>query len=247
MISIVAFDADDTLWHNNLYFNRAQDSFLSMMENFAKPTVVKQILLDCERRNIARYGFGIKGFTLSMIEAAIEISASNAGTGDIHRIIKLGQDLLDHPVRLLPDVEPVISSVSRSYNTILITKGDLLDQERKIQLSGLSKYFRQIEIVSVKTADVYRQIFTRSGSDPASCVMVGNSLRFDIVPALKIGAWSIHIPYEFGWELEHDDLPSDSAKYRQIERFLQLPDQIAEIRELVTTEAVGCDGRGALE
>ena len=243
MVSIMAFDADDTLWHNNLYFNKAQDSFLSLMERFAHPSDAKQSLLDCERRNITRYGFGIKGFTLSMIEAAIELSGSRAGADEILKIIKLGHELHDHPVKLLPDVEPVISSLSRSYHTILITKGDLLDQERKIRLSGLSKYFRHIEIVSVKTAAVYRKVFTTLGSDPASCVMVGNSLRFDVVPALEAGAWSIHIPYEFGWELEHDQLPAKSEKYSQIGGFSQLPDRVAEIRGLVNLQARELQGQ----
>lgn len=202
VIRVLGIDGDDTLWRNEELFRAAEEEFTRLATRWAHGDHVRQRLLDTERRNLATFGYGVKGFVLSMIETAIELSAGEVPAADIHRIIELGRTLLDQPVHLLDGVGPVIAALAHSYRLVLITKGDLMHQETKVAASGLAEHFWRIEIVSEKDPDTYRHLLERHGVAAAEFVMVGNSVRSDVLPVLEIGARAVHIPYHLTWELE---------------------------------------------
>jgi putative hydrolase of the HAD superfamily len=203
-LTTIGFDADDTLWQNERFFRLTQERFANLL------------LLAAERRNIGHYGFGVKGFVLSMIETAIEVTDGRVPNSVIAELLAAGQDMLSYPIELLPHVADTIAQLAPDFHLVLITKGDLLDQERKLAQSGLGDMFNAVEIVSDKTPDVYSRLFTRHGSGPEQALMVGNSLKSDVIPALSAGAWGVHIPHGQTWALEHADPPTTHLRYRDL-------------------------------
>ncbi len=222
-ITTVAFDADDTLWHNERFFRLTQSRFAELLADFADPDHLDDRLLAAERRNVGRYGFGIKGFTLSMIETAIEVTGDRVPARVIREIIAAGQDMLAHPIELLPHARETVGALAGSYRVLLVTKGDLLDQERKLAQSGLGDIFDGVEIVSQKTPSIYAAIFARHGDGAARAMMVGNSMKSDVVPAIEAGAWGIHVPHGLAWALEHAEAPDDHPRFREIADLGALP------------------------
>ncbi|WP_238372418.1 HAD family hydrolase [Heliomarina baculiformis] len=228
-ITTVGFDADDTLWHNERFFRLSQDSFAELIGEFAEPDHLNERLLAAEKRNLLRYGFGIKGFVLSMIETAIEVTDSQVPVATIGKILDLGHEMLAHPIDLLPHAAESVSAVAQTHRVILITKGDLMDQERKLAQSGLGELFQAVEIVSDKTPDRYRRIFERHGDGSDRGMMIGNSVKSDVTPMLQAGGWGVHVPHELVWDLEHADLPADSDRFRQLPTLAPLPELLREI------------------
>jgi putative hydrolase of the HAD superfamily len=223
MLRTVAFDADDTLWQNEHYYKLSQDRFADLLRDRADRERVVNTLFEAEKRNVGRYGFGIKGFTLSMIETALELSGGNVDAHTIKSIIELGHEQMSHPVDLLPYALETIVMLEGRYSLMLITKGDLFDQERKIAASGLGNYFDAIEVVSEKTVETYQRLFLRHGAGADSSAMVGNSLRSDILPAIAAGGWGVYVPHNLTWAYEHAEVPVDEPRFRQIGDLGELP------------------------
>lgn len=215
-LTTIAFDADDTLWHNERFFRGTQERFADLLRDFADPDHLMQRLLDAERRNVGRYGYGVKGFTLSMIETAIEVTDERVPASVIRALIAAGQEMLAHPVELLPHAREAVEALAGDYRILLITKGDLLDQERKLAQSGLGDLFDGVEIVSEKTANTYKTVFSRHGDGANRSMMVGNSMKSDVVPAIEAGGWGVYVPHGLTWELEHAEEPVDAARYRSL-------------------------------
>lgn len=226
-VTCIGFDADDTLWHNETFFRLTQDRFTALLADFAAPDHLDERLLDVERRNLGRYGFGIKGFVLSMIETALDVTDDRIPARIIRQIVEAGQDMLGHPIDLLPGARETVQALAGRYTLILITKGDLLDQERKLAQSGLGDLFDGVEIVSDKTRAIYETVFARHGVGAAQAMMVGNSLKSDVIPALDAGAWAVHVPHDLTWALEHADRPDGRARFHHIARLDELPALLA--------------------
>ena len=227
-LSTVAFDADDTLWHNERFFQLTQDRFAELLRDYTEPTTLLARLLEAEKRNIGHYGFGIKGFMLSMIETAIEVTDKQVPASVIAELLSAGQEMLSHPIELLPHAQTTIEAVADTHRVLLITKGDLLDQERKLAQSGLGDLFDGVEIVSNKTPDVYQRIFSAyDGAEHA--MMVGNSMRSDVVPVVEIGGWGVFVPHGVEWEIEKADPPTGQPRYHNIADLGVLPDLVHEI------------------
>jgi putative hydrolase of the HAD superfamily len=225
-VTTVAFDADDTLWHNERFFRMTHDHFARLLADHADPATLHDRLTNAERRNLGHYGFGIKGFILSMIETALEVTDNRVPGSVIRQIVAAGQDMLRHPVELLPHARETITALTGRYRLLLITKGDLLDQERKIAMSGLGDLFDAVEIVSDKTAPVYADVFLRHATDPARTVMVGNSLKSDVLPVLAIGGWGVHVPHDLTWTYEHETAPTGHPRFAELAHLGLLPDWI---------------------
>ena len=228
-LTAIGFDADDTLWQNEQFFRLTQERFCDLLRDFTEPDHLMDRLLAAERRNIGHYGFGIKGFTLSMIETAIEVTKERVPARVIGELIAAGQDMLQHPIELLPHAREAVEAVAGDYTVLLITKGDLLDQERKLAQSGLGELFDGVEIVSAKTAPVYHDIFSRHGDGPDRAMMIGNSMKSDIVPAIDAGGWGVYVPHGLVWALEAQDAPKNNPRFREIDSLGRLPDLLAEL------------------
>ena len=222
-ITTIGFDADDTLWHNERFFRVTQERFRTLLADHADPDHLDERLLDAERRNIGHYGFGIKGFVLSMIETAIEVTEDRVPARVIRELIEAGQDMLSHPIELLPHAREAVETASDAHRIVLVTKGDLLDQERKLAQSGLGDLFDGVEIVSDKTAYTYRHVFDRHGSGASEAMMVGDSMKSDVVPAIRAGAWGVHVPHGEPWALEKDDAPEGHPRYAKLTGLEELP------------------------
>ncbi len=223
-IELVGFDGDDTLWHSERYFVLTQQRVADLLQPWAPPERFDEALLATERANLARFGYGVKGFVLSTIETAITVTDANVSAAVIHQIVEWGKELLDHPVELLDGVLDTITGLARSHRLVLITKGDLFHQETKVATSGLDALFDHVEIVSEKGPDDYRRILDRLGVAPERFVMVGNSLRSDVLPAVELGGLGVHIPYHVTWGLEHAELPSElSERVQVLDSMRQLP------------------------
>jgi putative hydrolase of the HAD superfamily len=227
-LTTIGFDADDTLWQNEQYYRLTEAHFTEMLADFAEGPKISERLLEAEKRNLRYYGFGIKGFTLSMVETAIEITDGKVPAAVIARILDTGRDLLSHPVETLPHVRNTLEALAEHYLLVMITKGDLFDQERKLAQSGLGDYFHAVEIVSDKTAVTYRRIFSKVGGGPERAMMVGNSLKSDIVPAIAAGSYGVFVPHELTWVLEHVEEPTEAPRFRKIEH-------LGELRNLIET------------
>lgn len=226
-IKTIGLDADDTLWHNESVFHVTQARLRELLAPYGEPEQAMARLYAVETRNLKLYGYGIKGFILSMIETAVEVSDGKAPASVIESILKIGRDMLQHPVEPLPGVEPTLHKLRDSgYRLVLITKGDLLDQEQKLARSGLGDYFAAVEIVSDKTAATYRRIFAAELARGEETVMIGNSLRSDIIPAIEAGLWGIHIPYHLTWAHEHAEVPTETPKYVKLGEFSELIDWV---------------------
>lgn len=234
MLTTIGFDADDTLWQNEAFFRLTQDRFAALLADYAAPDHLQDRLLAAERRNLGHYGFGVKGFTLSMIETAIEVTEARVPARVISELIAAGQEMLRHPVDLLPEVRPTVTALAARFRLVLITKGDLLDQERKLAQSGLGDLFQAVEIVSDKTEATYRTAFARHGSGADQAMMVGNSLKSDVLPALCAGSWGVHVPHGLTWALEHAEPPQDHPRFHRIDRLgdlLQIVEAVQECRK----------------
>ena len=204
-ISVVGLDGDDTLWHNETRFNLTQAELSDLLRRHVPGAGVESHLADVEMKNLGLYGYGVKAFTLSMIETAIQLTKGKIPASDLEVILGWGKRMLMEPTELLDGVEAALRELSKKYDLLLITKGDLFDQESKLARSGLAELFSGVEIVSEKNADTYRAILKRRGIKPEEFVMVGNSLRSDVVPVVELGARAIHIPYPVTWHHEHVD------------------------------------------
>lgn len=215
-LTTIGFDADDTLWQNEHFYQLTEKHFTELLAEFAEGEKISERLLEAERRNLSHYGFGIKGFTLSMIETALEITDGTVSAKIIAQILDIGRDLLSHPVETLPHVRETLQALSGHYLLVLITKGDLFDQERKLAQSGLGDFFDAVEIVSDKTATTYRRIFAKVGDGPERAMMVGNSLKSDIVPAIAAGSYGVFVPHALTWAYEHVDEPKDAPRFHKI-------------------------------
>lgn len=228
-LTIIGFDADDTLWQNEQFFRLTEQRFAALLADHASPEAISGHLLEVERRNLQFYGYGIKGFTLSMIETALTLTGGKVPTTAIAEILSAGREMLTHPVETLPHVRDTLERLSGDYRLVLITKGDLFDQERKLAQSGLGDYFTAVEIVSEKSAATYAQIFGRHGDGAERAMMIGNSLKSDIVPAIAAGSWGVFIPHALTWALEHSEAPTASPRFRELENLSQLHSLIMEI------------------
>lgn len=229
-VTTVAFDADDTLWHNEVFYVSTQERFAELLGTHAEADHLADRLLEAERRNLGRYGYGIKGFMLSMIETAIEVTEGSVPGHVIQQILDMGQEMLVHPVELLPHAKDAVTAMSDSHHRLLlITKGDLLDQERKLAASGLGDLFDRVEIVSEKKPDVYARIFREHADGPDRALMVGNSMRSDVLPVLEAGGFAAHVPFDLAWALEHAEPPKDHARFHTLVSLAELAPLVAEL------------------
>jgi putative hydrolase of the HAD superfamily len=223
-VRTIGFDADDTLWHNEVIFEQTHERYRALLARFHDAATVDRILLEVEVRNLELYGYGIKGFTLSAIEAAIELSEGRISSTEISQLLALGREMLAHPVALLDGVVETITQLSPNHRLLMITKGDLRDQERKVAKSGLADHFRHVEIVSEKDASTYRRLFQRHSIDPREFLMVGNSIKSDILPVLELGGYGVHIPYRLTWAVERAEAPiNHDGRFFTIHAMNQLP------------------------
>ncbi|MER8916279.1 HAD family hydrolase [Mesorhizobium sp. M0761] len=227
-LTTIGFDADDTLWQNEQFFRLTEKHFATLLADHGDTEHISARLLEAEKRNLAVYGFGIKGFTLSMIETAIEVTEGRVPGSTIAEILAAGRDMLGHPVEALPHARETVERLAGAYHLVLITKGDLFDQERKLAASGLGDLFDAVEIVSDKSAATYARIFGRHGS-PQDSMMVGNSLKSDVVPAIEAGSWGVYVPHELTWVLEHVEPPVEAPRFRQLVDLGELPALIESI------------------
>ena len=228
-ITTIGLDADDTLWHNARFFHLTQERFKALLADHAEPAHLAQRLEAAERRNLQRYGFGIKGFVLSMIETAIEVTEGRVPGTVIAELLAAGHEMLAHPVELLPGVRETITALAPDYRLVLITKGDLLDQERKLAQSGLGDLFDAIEIVSHKTPDIYARLFARHGAGAEAALMAGDSMASDVVAPILAGAWGVHIPQGPSWALEHAEPPLANPRFRRLGALTELPELLGWI------------------
>ena len=231
-ITTVGLDADDTLWHNETIFRLTHARFVDLLDDHGDPETIERRLAEVEQRNLRLYGYGIKGFTLSMIETAMELCDGGAPPEVVREILAAGREMLAHPVETLPGVDEVIAELSQTYRLVLITKGDLLDQERKLAASGLGERFSAVEIVSEKDRGTYERVFARHGTGAAEAVMAGNSMKSDVLPAIEAGAFAVHIPYHVTWAHELADAPEGHPRYAELGAISELPawvDQISAI------------------
>lgn len=222
-ITTVGFDADDTLWQNERFYRAAQDRFTQLLAEHAGAGQLSERLHEAERRNLGRYGFGIKGFVLSMIETALEVTGNRVEGRVIREVIAAGHEMLAHPVELLPHARDAVEALAGTHRLVLVTKGDLLDQQRKLALSGLGDLFAAVEIVSDKTESTYRQVFARHGDGADRALMVGNSMRSDVLPAIHAGAHGVHVPHALTWSYENADPPGTDEHFHLIHDLAALP------------------------
>ncbi|MDQ3126072.1 MAG: HAD family hydrolase [Pseudomonadota bacterium] len=226
-ITTVGLDADDTLWHNETIFRLTHDRFVALLADHADRDTLESRLAETEKRNLRLYGYGVKGFTLSMIETAMELTGGEAPASVVREILAAGREMLAHPVETLPGVDEALAALSERYRLVLITKGDLLDQERKLAASGLGELFAAIEIVSEKDRTTYDRVFARHGTGADEAVMAGNSMKSDVLPALEAGAFAVHIPYVITWAHELADAPENHARFGALDSIAELPAWIA--------------------
>ena len=219
---IIAFDADDTLWHNEPYFDEAQAKFCELFQDFASKQEILLLILKHQVTNLPLYGFGIKAFTLSMIEAALELTNHQINGIVIEKIIAIGKDLLQKPVELLPNVTEVLEQLKGKYKLVVATKGDFKDQHRKLHDSGLGHYFHHIEVMSDKTDLDYTKMLHRLECESEDFIMIGNSLKSDVLPVLNIGGTGIHIPYHTTWEYEKIDFEIKHDNFKAIANLTEL-------------------------
>ena len=228
-LTTIGFDADDTLWENESYFRLTQERFAALLAEHGDVDAIGRRLFETEKRNLEFYGFGIKGFTLSMIETAVQLTEGRVPASVIGEILDYGREMLRHPVQTLPGARETLEGLAGAFRLVLVTKGDLFDQERKLAASGLGDLFHAVEIVSDKSEATYHGVFGRHGDGAKRAMMVGNSLRSDVLPALAAGSWAVHVPHELTWEYEHAEAPLEAPRFRRIETLAELPALIASI------------------
>ncbi len=209
-IKVIGFDADDTLWVNETYFRDAELEFAKLLAKYETANKIDQELFKMEMNNLPLYGYGVKGFVLSMVEMALELSNNEVSNSTINAILNIGKDMLNKPVELLEGVEFTLKTLSKDYRLILVTKGDLLDQERKLEKSGLIDYFHHIEVLSDKQEANYSKLLGHLDIMPSEFLMIGNSLKSDILPLVNIKAKAIHVPFHTTWL--HEEVSDDERK-----------------------------------
>ncbi|MCX6381909.1 MAG: HAD family hydrolase [Armatimonadetes bacterium] len=230
MIRIVAFDADDTLWHNESIFALTHERYTDLLTPYHPQEWIESRLFATETRNLNRYGYGIKGFMLSMIETAIELTEGRITGREIESILEFGREMLVAPIQLLSHVEETLPTLAQQYPLLMLTKGDLFDQETKVARSGLADHFRHIEIVSEKDKSTYEKVMTQYNLRPDELVMVGNSMKSDILPVLELGAYAVHIPYHLTWAHEKATLPETlRSRYLHLEHVGLLPELLKRL------------------
>jgi putative hydrolase of the HAD superfamily len=217
-LKVLAFDADDTLWVNEPYFREAEDKFCALLEDYLPHHSVAKELFKTELQNIPLYGYGVKGFMLSMVETALRISNNTVPPAVIEKALQYGKDLLDKPIEILEGVEETLQTLKGRYRLVVVTKGDLLDQERKLKKSGLEHYFHHIEIMSEKDEAGYTKLVKHLDIQPDEFLMMGNSLKSDVLPVLAIGGHAIHIPYHITWAHEAVEEAVQHANFRHVEK-----------------------------
>ena len=216
-IKVIAFDADDTLWVNEPFFRDAENEFCKLLKNYISKEDCKQLLFEVEIKNLPLYGYGIKPFTLSLIEAAIALSKNRIPLETVSKIIELGKEMLSKPIKLIDGIEETLIKLSSKYRLVMATKGDLLDQERKLKKSGLENYFHHIEVMSDKQPDNYQKLLQHLDITSNQFLMIGNSLKSDVLPVLEIGAYAIHIPFHITWEHEKVTKKVSHHQFKKIE------------------------------
>lgn len=221
-IKVIGFDADDTLWVNETYFREAEAKFCKLLSKYETPNKIDQELFRMEIDNLPLYGYGVKAFTLSMVESALELSNHNISTKTIEAILNIGKDMLNEPVELLDGVEDVLKALSKKYRLILATKGDLLDQERKLEKSGLTEYFHHIEVLSDKKEANYSNLLSHLDINPSEFLMIGNSLKSDVLPLVNIKANAIHVPFHTTWA--HEEVTEEEKKGKTYKTINSLTD-----------------------
>lgn len=221
-IKIIAFDADDTLWINEPYFNEAEKKFCVLMENYLSHQGSSQILFKTQIDNLPLYGYGIKGYILSMIEAANTITDQTLSGRSVNQILQIGKELLTKPVELIDDVEETLAALQKNYKLVVATKGDLKDQHRKLHYSGLGGYFHHIEVMSDKQEIDYEKLLLRLEIEPAEFLMIGNSLRSDVLPVLNLGGHAIHVPFHTTWAHERIDHEIVHPHFKTLKKLSQL-------------------------
>jgi putative hydrolase of the HAD superfamily len=228
MLEIIGFDADDTLWHNESLYHHIQQQLAALLSPYADAAEVDAVLFQTEMNNLKYYGYGIKSFTLSMVEAAIALSGGKIPAGEVRRIIEFGREMLTTKVELVEHVADTIERLAQDYPLMLITKGDLLDQQTKLAHSGLEPYFKYVEIVSHKTAATYAALLARYRFQPHRFLMVGNSLRSDVLPVVELGGQAVYIPYHLTWAHEEVHAPEQNG-YHQLAHIGELPPLLAQL------------------
>ncbi len=216
-IKVIAFDADDTLWVNEPFFRDAENEFYKLLKNYISEEDCKQLLFEVEIKNLPMYGYGIKPFTLSLIEAAITLSKNRIPLETVSKIIELGKEMLSKPIKLIDGIEETLIKLSSKYRLVMATKGDLLDQERKLKKSGLENYFHHIEVMSDKQPDNYQKLLQHLDITSNQFLMIGNSLKSDVLPVLEIGAYAINIPFHITWEHEKVTKKVSHHQFKKIE------------------------------
>jgi putative hydrolase of the HAD superfamily len=222
-IKVIGFDADDTLWVNEPYYRGAEKEFLELLDDYGIDTDIEAALFRTEIANLELYGYGIKAFILSLVECAINLTGGRVTSATISRIVDIGKQMLQRPIELLDGVKQVLEVLSPAYKLIVATKGDLLDQERKMKRSSISSYFHHIEVMSDKQEDHYRQLLNHLEIKPDQFLMIGNSMKSDVYPPLALGAWAIHIPFHTTWA--HEEVTGDpvSDKFFRVEGIREIP------------------------
>ena len=225
-IKVIGFDADDTLWVNEPYYREAEEQFVQLVASYGINGNIAGALFETEISNLRLYGYGIKAFMLSLVECAIQLTGGGVSAKDINRIIGIGKSMLGRPIELLDDVKTVLERLAPHYRLIVATKGDLLDQEGKMRRSGISDYFHHIEVMSDKKEQHYVQLLKHLDIAPEAFIMIGNSLKSDIIPPLELGAWGVHVPYHTTWAHEEVEKEPESPRYFQVEHLRQVLDLI---------------------
>ncbi len=245
MIQLIGFDGDDTLWHSEDYYRAASEAFEAIVGRYVDlaDAGLHDRLLATERANLKLFGYGAKGMTLSMLEAAFEVTGGRIESADLHRIVGLGKEVMGHPVDLLPGIREAVQAVAHRYPVVLVTKGDLFHQEAKVAASGLADLFRRIEIVSEKDARAYSRVLSEFGVEAGAFAMVGNSLRSDIEPVVRLGGWGVHMPYHVTWahELENGLEPGHRARVATVDTPAGIPKALAALQARATAAAEGRD------
>lgn len=221
-IKVIGFDADDTLWVNETYFRETEEQFANLLEGYETKNKIDQELFKMEIKNLELYGYGVKGFMLSMIESALEISNGRVSQATVVDILNLGKKMITHPVELLDGVTEVLEKLGDSYRLIVLTKGDLLDQERKIKQSGLSKYFHHVEVLSDKKEENYINLLDHLEINVKEFLMIGNSLKSDVLPLVNIGAKAVHIPFHTTWQHEQVSIKENDYNYLKINKLTDI-------------------------
>jgi putative hydrolase of the HAD superfamily len=221
-IKVIAFDADDTLWVNEPYFRETEIKFCQLLEDYMPQHTVAQELFKTEIDNLPLYGYGVKGFMLSMVETALRITDKTLNVTVIEKAIQYGKELLEKPIELLEGVEEVLQALQKHYRLVVATKGDLLDQQRKLRKSGLGHYFHHIEIMSDKKELDYEKLIRRLDIAPQEFLMIGNSLKSDVLPVLAIGGHGVHVPYHITWAHEHIEHHIEHPNFRQVKNLSEI-------------------------